>query len=242
MQVRISSTTSYDVATFGHYAGATESNYSKLLQIGRVVSLINDGAFDEQFCVAQYSSALYSNKYGLPSDQRSLVILASKGHSADEFWDVVRRIRRPTVFYKRRPASDWSVDTARPLYSPTDDDVLKVVSASVESPIHISFEGVAQIIRQLFHGHDDERRAQERHELEMEAIRVENVAGKARAARALLTVAEEVKASTISPQYKRKILSLVNGVTDRQQQLTERLGADVELPATPARRRLRSPE
>jgi len=241
MQVRISSNTSYDVATFGHYAGATESHYSKLLQISRVVSLIDEGSYDEQFCVAEYSSALYSHKYGIP-DSRSLVVFASKGDSADEFWDVIRRLRRPTIFYKEKTSTGWNIETARALYSPADDDVLKVVSASVESPIHISFEGIDKIIRQLFHGRADERRAQERHELEMEAIRIENVGRKARAAHELLTVAEEVSASTISPHYKRKILSLVNGVADRQYQLNERLGADVQLSTDPTRRRLRPPD
>jgi len=72
----------------------------KLLQISRVVSLIDEGSYDEQFCVAEYSSALYSHKYGIP-DSRSLVVFASKGDSADEFWDVIRRLRRPTIFLQR---------------------------------------------------------------------------------------------------------------------------------------------
>jgi hypothetical protein len=225
MQVQITSNASFDVATFGHFTATTESNYSKLLQISRIISLIDDGADDEQFCVAEYSSQLYSTKYDAPIDPRSLVILASKGVSADEFWDYIRRLKRPTVFFRANANIDWNSSRVKPLYSPTDEEVLKIISASIESPI--------QIIKQLFYGRDDERRTQQLHELELEAKRLENVEKRARVAHEMLVLAEQVRESKITTPYKKKILSIVDGVSDRQHDLNKRLDANIAFDPKP---------
>lgn len=59
MQARMSSKAIFSVWTLGHFVGATDENYSKLLQISRIVELIDRGVRDEQLSVATYSAYLY---------------------------------------------------------------------------------------------------------------------------------------------------------------------------------------
>lgn len=233
MLAKIVSKLSYDVATFGNFSGRTDANYSKLLQISRVVSSISAAAYDDQFCIAEYSSPLYSTEQSLTDHPGEFVVLASKDVSADSFWDYLWRLKRPTVFYRESTQLRWDSSVVMPLYSAVDSEALKIVSATVETPVHISFEGVAKIIRQMFHGGADERRREEKHKAEMEGLEMENWERKARVGRELLSLAEDVQRSSVSPHYKKKILSIVDGVSDGQRMLNDRLGASVQLKSQP---------
>ena len=229
MQVHLISKVSFPVWTLGHFVGATDTNYSKLLQIIRIIELIEGGARDEQLSVATYSADLYMTDGKPPEHGDRLIVLAEKGVSADEFWNHFRSLRRPIVFSRPTPTLDWHAPDVRPLYSPTDPEGLKLLNATLETPIHISFEGVAKVIRQLFYGHSEERRVQEKHEAEMKIIAAKTAEQQIRTAKEAASLIEQVANSNISPAYKEKILEIAMGVSDRQGALNERLAASIGL-------------
>lgn len=117
-------------------------NYSKVLQIMRMVELIDSGADDEQFCVAGYSADLYRQGSIAQEDPDALIILAQKEESADQFWYHVRSLRRPIVFFRSGASTRWTSSLVRPLYSGSDPDALRITEGTVISPFRISFEGL----------------------------------------------------------------------------------------------------
>jgi hypothetical protein len=155
----VSSRKSFHVWTLGHYVKVTESNYLKQLQIIRIVEQIDAGASDDQFFIAAHSADLYG-EVDVARDSASLVVLAEKRESADEFWSLFERLRRPEVFYRSHGGLREKGEVA-PLYSSVDPEALKIIQASVSTPITITFEGDGKVLRQIFYGRDDERRAQE---------------------------------------------------------------------------------
>ena len=75
----------FQLVTLGHYVSVTDANYAKMYQVSRIIMLLAEGARDDQFCIATYSSYIYATRSSPPRHSGSLLVLEFKGSSAVKF-------------------------------------------------------------------------------------------------------------------------------------------------------------
>jgi|GEM_PF-4984658 len=229
-RLTIRSESSFPAWTFSHYLSVFEANYLKLFQAYRVIELINNGAYDEQFFVTAYSTELYPSAPILFRDTSRSVVLANEGSSAEEFWQEIRKRHRPLVFFHEGNGVE------RPLYDIGSRFALRIPRASVASPIEINAKGGAEIFHELRYGSAEEARAQEKHDLEMEEKRVKLERERVQLARdrtqatsEFITMMEQLERANISVPMKRNIAALVQDTRESQAENNRRLTAEIKL-------------
>lgn len=253
MRIRLATKTSFQASTLGHLITSTDSNYLKLLQIYKVISLLKNGASDEQFAISDSSANLFASEVA-PVASLKLTFLSFKSGSPEDFWGYLGSLHRPIVFFRRNIDNRWESKDVIALHSPTDTDALKIIRARVETPINIDFSGLEKVLRQLFFGRADEARTQElhqfelssrkaaeerkqeRHKHEMRSLEISeefkqlNVIKKRVAVlREIQEFETDIESAHMQSLTKQKVLSIVDSVTNRQNILMERLNAAIEI-------------
>jgi hypothetical protein len=216
-RVNIQSSESFPVWVMAHYIDVVEANYRKLYTIGKLAELRNSGFDRRDFSVSTASAPLYMReKFDVSSIKES--VKWDNYDENSEFWYHVLKLKRPVVFIDRG-------GDRKNLYDPNGEEGLRIVSASVSTPISIDFSGFDKIIHTLFFGRNQERREQEAHEAHM---RIENI----KFMREVVGLKSEIAKSNMTEQEKSILNFKIDELLHSQLSNDIRMGSIVRLVQT----------
>ncbi|MDD2368505.1 MAG: hypothetical protein PHQ90_04320 [Sulfuricurvum sp.] len=197
-------------SAISHYVQQTDINYVKLMIIQKICTLIKDGLDPDQLVVASKSADLFNTTQTAYNDYDDFFILAKKGESAKDFWNVINRHYRPVVFYKQN-------NEYIPIFNYQDEDRLIIRNLSVNSPVNMSFEGAGSALADLYYAPEREQRNRIQWQNEQIGQVVSNIneIGKA---------SSTINDPAVPEGVKRYAENILNQVMQRQEKLNAEIG------------------
>lgn len=141
------------------YIEDTCNNYNKVLLIIRICEHAQMGGSDSELWVAKKSMAPFMNKSigkSFTFKEDNYVNLATKTENPKLFWHIVINYSRPMVFLRKN--NDFI-----PLVDFIDDEAIKVISFSYNSPPMFDIEGVVNTLVDIGYAGKRNSREEEEH-------------------------------------------------------------------------------
>jgi hypothetical protein len=150
-----------------HYLDQTSSHYHKLVTICKMCELTAEGVEQSDFVVSAKSIDVFQEKgisYGVFKKHLALDTQL-KGEDAENFWLILRKYKRPIVYYK-------SDNGYLPVFDPNGEEQFKVTKMEVNSPPLFDVSGIGSALSELFTAGRQAQREQVR--LQQETAEHEN--------------------------------------------------------------------
>lgn len=157
-------------------------NHLKLTTIQRVCELLAAGYCESQLAVVAYSLDLFPHAPIERTDFKTeeLVLLASQGQEAENFWHIIRRYKRPVVLFTHPETGQRF-----PLYDYNRPEAAKIWTFQEQSPPEGVVRGAVGAAIDLFFAGEREDRERQAHANQQIGQATDNLAGIIRASQVI---------------------------------------------------------
>lgn len=200
-----------------HYLDQTSSHYHKLVTICKMCELTSEGVEQSDFVISAESIDVFQDKgisYGVFKEHLHLDI-QRKGEGADKFWNILRKYKRPIVYYKVD-------DTYLPVFNPNGDEQFKVTKMEVNSPPLFDVGGITSALTELFSAGRQDQREQVRLEQDILEHQGRLLEQRAKNLSELGKASEVLEREGVHPGIKRYAEQEINQIMESQRRLNNR--------------------
>jgi len=200
-----------------HYLDQTSSHYHKLVTICKMCELTAEGVQQSDFLISSKSIDIFQDlgvAYGVFKEHLALDI-HRKGEDAEKFWHILRKYKRPVVYYKLG-------NNYLPVFDPSGDEQFKVTKMEVNSPPLFDIGGITSALTELFAAGQQEQREQIR--LEQETLEHQNrlLEQRARNLNELSRASEVLNKEGVHPGIRNYAEQEISQIMDSQKRLNSR--------------------
>lgn len=200
-----------------HYLDQTSSHYHKLVTICKMCELTSEGVEQSDFVISAESIDVFQDKgisYGVFKEHLHLDI-QRKDEGADKFWNILRKYKRPIVYYKVD-------DTYLPVFNPNGDEQFKVTKMEVNSPPLFDVGGITSALTELFSAGRQDQREQVRLEQDILEHQGRLLEQRAKNLSELGKASEVLEREGVHPGIKRYAEQEINQIMESQRRLNNR--------------------